>query len=55
MAAETADSLVVEEDADLMLGVEEPEAWNVTVDRKVGSIAYLHGLVHHSTHGGRVH
>ena len=32
----TAESSILEEEPDLMLGVEEQEAWNVTVDRKVG-------------------
>ncbi|XP_076443854.1 rho guanine nucleotide exchange factor 28-like isoform X2 [Babylonia areolata] len=30
----TAESAVLEEEPDLMLGVEEPEAWNITVERK---------------------
>ena len=34
----TAESSILEEEPDLMLGVEEQEAWNVTVDRKVGCL-----------------
>ena len=41
----TAESSILEEEPDLMLGVEEQEAWNITVDRKVGYIPSCSGCV----------